>query len=205
MKRAFTLIELLIVIAIIAILALIAVPNFLEAQTRAKVTRALADMRSVAVAVEAYTVDWGRPVWGVTEMKYATCYNPGGSPNNYTPRIHRALNPLTTPVAFMSSIPKDPFGIMAVGSSRSLDNPPFEFETYICAEHLADEKNARDARGLGYYWSLSSFGPARDNLGNAVNVMVGAGTSTVYDSSNGTMSRGFLIRTNKGGDLRKPE
>ena len=35
MKRAFTLIELLIVVAIIAILVAITVPNFLEAQVRA--------------------------------------------------------------------------------------------------------------------------------------------------------------------------
>src|SRR4026208_482521 len=54
---AFTLIELLIVVAIIAILAAIAVPNFLEAQVRAKVSRVKADMRSLATGIETYAVD----------------------------------------------------------------------------------------------------------------------------------------------------
>jgi prepilin-type N-terminal cleavage/methylation domain-containing protein len=55
--KGFTLIELLIVVAIIAILAAIAVPNFLEAQTRAKVARARADLRTMATALETYYVD----------------------------------------------------------------------------------------------------------------------------------------------------
>lgn len=55
--KGFTLIELLIVVAIIAILAAIAVPNFLEAQTRSKVSRVKADMRTIATGLEIYRLD----------------------------------------------------------------------------------------------------------------------------------------------------
>jgi len=55
--KGFTLIELLIVIAIILILISIALPNFLEAQIRAKVARAQGDVRSLGQAQESYFLD----------------------------------------------------------------------------------------------------------------------------------------------------
>ena len=55
----FTLIELLIVVAIIGILAAIAIPNFLEAQIRAKVAAVNGEEHSIGTALEAYCVDNG--------------------------------------------------------------------------------------------------------------------------------------------------
>src|SRR5205085_597888 len=94
--RAFTLIELLIVVAIIAILAAIAVPNFLEAQTRAKVSRSKSDLRNFATALESYAVDNN------------SHYPPYGPyvPITLVPATDpQALNPrfITTPIAYMTS------------------------------------------------------------------------------------------------------
>jgi prepilin-type N-terminal cleavage/methylation domain-containing protein len=94
-RGGFTLIELLIVVAIIAILAAIAVPNFLEAQTRAKVSRVKADLRTFATAIEAYLVDNNR------------------MPRTYRPNANwtrvRINAQFTTPVAYITSVSIDPF------------------------------------------------------------------------------------------------
>jgi prepilin-type N-terminal cleavage/methylation domain-containing protein len=108
MKKAFTLIELLIVVAIIAILAAIAVPNFLEAQTRAKISRGKADVRSLATAIEAYAVDYNG---------YPPCNNemlagsrPDNSQDQANPFETRVLERLSTPVAYITAgIMPDPF------------------------------------------------------------------------------------------------
>src|SRR5262245_30572557 len=93
MKKGFTLIELLIVVAIIAILAAIAVPNFLEAQTRAKVSRVKADFRSVSTAIESYHLDYNQyPLIDIGDF----------IPTNKRYQFLRATTSLSTPVGYIT-------------------------------------------------------------------------------------------------------
>ena len=180
---AFTLIELLIVIAIIAILALIAIPNFLEAQTRSKVSRAHADMRTLKTGLAAYYVDQNAyPVdKGINDIPtYAQ---------------------MTTPVGYITTIPQDPFFDRAHRLSHGLP-PSLHMGFYVYAGPWSSGPNF--AAGVGYH--LHSAGP--NNREDAMQdeptydncfgdgprgIMV----KYIYDPTNGTISYGDILVTAK--------
>jgi len=205
LRRAFTLIELLIVVAIIAILAAIAVPNFLEAQVRSKVSRAKTDMRTISVGLESYRVDENRyPLdrsWWQTSSDAP--YRDGDL----------ALTRLTTPVSYLSSIPSN---IFPNETDNRLNAPQYRyFSEYWKGVILSVQgNNPLYNAGRAYEWSLASSGPNRiSNLGEYLifghetfeakfpNYLPGfrAGPTAIYDPSNGTISEGDIILVGPGG------
>ena len=97
--------------AIIGILAAIAVPNMLNAQMKARISRVHADQKAVSDALEMYYIDWNTYV---EDHDY---------PSDTS---QRGLFRLTSPMAYMSSLPRDPF-IPSYKEGNEEDNPTFEF------------------------------------------------------------------------------
>jgi prepilin-type N-terminal cleavage/methylation domain-containing protein len=57
---AFTLVEIMIVVAIIALLAAIAVPGFLRARKRSQASKVLNDLRMIDSAIDQYAIETGK-------------------------------------------------------------------------------------------------------------------------------------------------
>ena len=193
-KRAFTLVELLIVVAIIAILAAIAVPNFLEAQVRSKVSRVKSDVRTMATALETYRLD---------HTAYPTYFQYMGGVAGDPSWTEGCV--LTTPIAYITSIESvgvDPFSVR--------DAYPWNKFVYFETSWAEEWPQAIGTEFEPWYgvgasanteWGLVSFGP--DTYFHAwegqQGGFPGANTDnergkTIYDSSNGTMSWGDIPR-----------
>lgn len=169
-NKGFTLIELLIVIAIILILIAIALPNFLAAQTRAKVTRAEADIRNLAVAIEFFRTERNHYPIGSDDptavpVEIKNHFEQAGAYGFYTFRTVFSGNSaetlgfynlpagtpvgvvpgLTTPVAYIQAIPTDIFSTLP------------GYMTYSYREDRAKPLNG---------WVVTSFGPDADEFDN---------------------------------------
>ncbi len=96
-KCGFTLVELLVVVVIVGILAAIAVPNFVSAQTKAKVGSVKGNMRVLQMAAESFGTANGGPYATDTLNSATGCgpFLPGGSRNITGNMGTYPTNPLT--------------------------------------------------------------------------------------------------------------
>jgi type II secretion system protein G len=206
-RRGFTLIELLIVVAIIAILAAIAVPNFLEAQVRSKVSRVRADIRSITTALESYRID-GNGYPPMSDKNAASTWalfqdiGAGGDDHARVPSY------LTTPIAYISSIPYDPFipdttlGAGSPGYVKEIGKRCAYFNydqfTSLPLNAAFDTPALRVRKVAAGSWLMYSYGPDKD----ANNLT--AGVYVNYDPTNGTVSAGNIFRTQRTTDRYQP-
>ncbi|MFH1741613.1 MAG: type II secretion system protein, partial [bacterium] len=105
-KSAFTLVELIIVVAILGILAAIAIPNVNDALIRAKVARMKNDTRVLGMAIENYVVDQGWYPYGQncdpTDYLCSVCGSPESVEKTQIPHLFM-------PVSYAHSAPIDIF------------------------------------------------------------------------------------------------
>lgn len=175
-STAFTLIELLIVVAIIGILAAIAVPNFINAMMRAKIAKAESELRTITTALESYKVD---------NSIYPPWLDETGTQKN---PVNRRLIPLTTPVSYMPTVPQDPF-LYGPPGTRLVETQDAAYITYDYTEawsriHFGKLTILPPQCRCAEY-KVTSAGPDFENTwGNTVTYMV----------SNGLTSFGDIIR-----------
>ncbi|NUP89278.1 MAG: prepilin-type N-terminal cleavage/methylation domain-containing protein [Candidatus Sumerlaeia bacterium] len=206
-SRALTLIELLVAVAIVAILAALAVPHFLEYQTRSKVSVARNNQRVVAGGMESYRVDHNAYPAGVVLPT-----------DPYGIFADSALTLLTTPVSYVGPAAfRDPFG-QVQSHRQSLGtgvlNSPFELPypvinpghalLYFFYPSLAARTGLEMLRVDGF--AVISIGPDRDDsfivyhpFPEALPVAaayygITSAWDSVYDPTNGTISEGDLAR-----------
>ncbi len=209
-RRGFTLIELLIVVAIIAILAAIAVPNFLEAQVRSKVSRVRADMRSAATALESYHIDHN-------------AYPFDGFNRADTARYNYWFLPIdiSTPVAYLTTAKLvDPFRDQRPGGARhwQFDDVRYRNTEATWGTAFAPFRSDNPTSPSTWFnammqdvgaWSMVSVGPDRfygPSASSSTTLFPGGAQSwqtpsgypdhpQPYDPTNGTMSWGDIIRS----------
>ncbi len=198
-QSGFTLIELLIVVAIIGILAAIAVPNFLNAQTRAKIARVQSELRSITIAADSYHLDQNGYPWPKYNGRFDTANH-----------IGNCLE-LTTPIAYLSSVDlDDPFVNRKMWTSwgDTHAHPMYIYVNYHGSWGNEYYKNYLGQIPKGY--GVSSHGPNNEASGGvqwpilvyALGTPVREANNGIYASSNGLRSIGDIARF--GGGIQAP-
>ncbi len=177
-ESGFTLIELLIVVAIIGILAAIAVPNFLNAQTRAKVARCYSDMKALSTGFEMYQIDNNSYPWGGGTI-WASYF--------IYPR-------LTTPVSYLATIPQDVFVLKSEAQrpeEHGLWYPGWNVYQVVKQGWTWGGDTVKNAVASGSHMLTVSSGPDKHEDISSTGL-------NSYNTSNGLLSDGDIYRFTPG-------
>ncbi len=216
----FTLIELLIVIAIILILISIALPNFMEAQVRARLTSTRACLHAYRTANEAYNADFRMYVPDVDGGEKIR--GGGGTWYSWWARYRRincdsvgelcSFAMLTTPIPYMKKLCFDPFlsetGDKRAGKAYSLP----EYTSYLSGSGADFNPSRPDTRKwwgerYGLRYAILSRGADLDvDNGDWDTLWLYLGSHqhhitqvpVIYSATNGTYSNGDLVVSNRG-------
>jgi prepilin-type N-terminal cleavage/methylation domain-containing protein len=213
-RTGFTLIELLIVIAIILILIAIALPNFLEAQIRAKITKAKGCLQTYRTAQEAYFTDFNQYAPDVDGGERAWNLNPpieweqvwrlaGVNCDGSEMCTYRVL---TTPIAYLKEFCYEPFIGDRDESVRGKDVSFFEYGSYLSSGSGPKNPQENYTSGLrfGLQYVMISLGP---DLAYNYDYQAGwtslglrnyFGPSPAFSPTNGSRSVGDIILSNRG-------
>ncbi len=207
-NRHFTLLELIVVVAIIGILSAMAVPHFLEAQTRAKISSARSHVNLIRGALEAYSVDWNDYPAAASQ----------GDRDPFGILCDVQLTPLTTPISYISpSAFRDPFGAIrqypilarswnsSGGSDFPIPEMPNPNRSLLYYNLMDFSRWTRNPMIATWGTAVVSLGPdQRDSFGAFAPFPSAAlpplarqagilhPLDTLYDPTNGTISGGDL-------------
>ncbi|PIY72260.1 hypothetical protein COY87_01965 [Candidatus Roizmanbacteria bacterium CG_4_10_14_0_8_um_filter_33_9] len=124
MKKAFSLVEILVVIAIIAILTTLLLPNYIESRQRTRDVQRKSDLRQLQNALELYK-------------------------QNQTPQLYPSIIPAlpcntwsSGTIVYMNKVPKDPSSNCPAASARkyyySTNDDDSTYTMYACLDNVGD-------------------------------------------------------------------
>lgn len=232
MKKGFTLVELLIVVLIIGILVAIAIPNFRDAQVRARTASSYTNLNTMDIAIRQFVFDRGFMLveddefyytsWGKERVE--TDFHGVGA--NRNPFRNATLYPLTSPISYLSHLMEDPFYTLNTKIQHmesAADSPYYEKNGLRFADfsyRYGDNDPAEKVTGsreveVFYRWGEGTYERISLNPGEYILWGIGpysepysegraefASFGVVYNPSNGIFSKGIMILHSSEGLLQ---